>query len=226
MDNNGIDYFSRKHPLRKVASRISFSTRKRMFDFFMNEFKPDSVTKILDVGVTPDESLPESNYFEKWYPFPSNIVATGIEDVTGLASIFEGVMFVKTENLDLPFACRSFDIVFCSAVLEHVGCERNQRKFVSELLRVGKSFFILTPNRFFPVEFHTFLPLVHWLPQEAHQSLLQKMGKGFWAQTKNLNLLSTRTLAELFPDDAEVRIKKIRLLGMTSNLAAYGRSPL
>ncbi len=222
MNHKGIDYFSREHPLRAAASRISFLMRQKMFDVFIQEFKPDASMRILDVGVTPDESLAESNFMEKWYPYPQNLVASSIEDISHLAENYKDIFFIKTEKFILPFADNAFDIVFCAAVIEHVGCTENQKKFISELLRVGQKFFLLTPNRFFPMEFHTLLPLIHWLPQKKHQFLLKKMKLDFWAETQNLNLVSEGTLKQLFPSGIQLNIKRIRLMGMVSNLAAYG----
>ena len=34
-----------------------------------------------------------------------------------------------------------------------------------------------TPNRWFPIEFHTLLPLVHWLPPEHFRKLLVLTGR-------------------------------------------------
>lgn len=224
MNQNGIDYFFREHPLRGCASKISLHMRRKMFDLFIKELKPDLSVRIVDVGVTPDESLPESNFLEKWYPYPHKLVATSIEDVSHLTKNHKKIFFVQTEKLFLPFADKTFDIVFCAAVLEHVGCTEKQKRFISELLRVGKTFFLLTPNRFFPIEFHTLLPLIHWFPQKYHQFFLRKMKLDFWAETGNLNLVSAGTLKQLFPLGIQVNIKRIRLMGMVSNLAAYGRS--
>ena len=49
-------------------------------------------------------------------------------------------------------------------MIEHVGGRDRQRQLVSEAIRVGRRVFITTPNRRFPIEVHTRLPLVHWLP--------------------------------------------------------------
>ena len=38
-----------------------------------------------------------------------------------------------------------------------------------------KIFFITTPNRFYPIEFHTKLPLIHWLPKRIHRFILSKL---------------------------------------------------
>lgn len=218
-----IDYFFLAHPLRGPASKIAFHVRKKIFKGFMETMKPGEQTTILDVGVTPDRTLPESNYFEKLYPYKNKLTATSIEDVSFLEQEYPGLTFVRTGGERLPFADQHFDIVFCSAVLEHVGNRNEQERFVRELLRVGKRFFLTTPNRSFPVEFHTFLPFVHWLPQPAHQAILRRLGLEFWAKTENLNLLSPATIRSLFPEHANLWIRKHYLLGLPSNLVIYGK---
>lgn len=119
-----------------------------------------------------------------------------------------------------PFSDKVFDILFCSAVLEHVGDYEAQKFFMAECMRVAKAVFITTPNRYFPVEFHTYLPLIHWLPQKHHQRLLRLFRLEFWAKTENLNLLSTKDLWELIPEMYEERahIYTNRLCGIVSNL--------
>ena len=51
------------------------------------------------------------------------------------------------------------------------------------------------------------------------------LGKDFWAETGNLNLLSARTVRELFPAGTEVHVSRLRTAGATSNLLIWGRSP-
>src|SRR5260370_450162 len=66
----------------------------------------------------------------------------------------------------LPFGDRSFDWVFSNAVLEHVGGIESQRKFGAEIARVARrGYFVTTPNKFFPIEPHTLLPLYQFLPE-------------------------------------------------------------
>ena len=224
MTSRAIDYFSIHHPLREQASRISFHVRRHIYRRFMTTIRPLPSDRVLDVGVTPDEILPESNFFEILYPYRQHLTVTGIEDASFLEERYPGLRFVRTDTDTLPFDDRAFDIVFCSAVLEHVGSQERQRRFVHELLRVSQRFFITTPNRQYPVEFHTFLPFIHWLPQPMHQRILQRLGLSFWAQTDNLNLLTPRALKSLFPATADVHIDRFKLLGLPSNLAAWGTS--
>ena len=129
--------------------------------------------------------------------------------------------FVCASGLALPFADRSFDLVHSSAVLEHVGSMRHQAAFVRECMRVArKAVFLTTPNRWFPVEFHTLLPFAHWLPRPWFRWLLRRIGLEFFAEESHLNLLSRREMAKLAApaDGYRVRVLSVALLGWPSNL--------
>ena len=79
----------------------------------------------------------------------------------------------------------AFDVVYSNAVIEHVGGRERQRRFVREALRVGRRVFLTTPNRWFPVEVHTRLPLVHWLPDDLADRAYDLAGKP-WAKENHL----------------------------------------
>jgi SAM-dependent methyltransferase len=181
---------------------------------------PQANDKILDVGVTPDRTLIDSNFFEALYPHPSMITATSIEDASFLEEAYPGLRFVQTGRDGLPFEDKAFDVVVSFAVLEHVGTAYHKTRFVQELLRVGKKVFLTTPDRAFPIEVHTFLPLIHWLPQKLHQRLLRMLKMEFWSKTENLNLLDEKTLLKLFGERANVTVYKNKTFGLSSNLLA------
>jgi len=72
------------------------------------------------------------------------------------------------------FADRSFDWVFSNAVIEHVGGIEEQRKFASEISRVARcGYFVTTPNKFFPIEPHTLLPLYQFLPERWQRKVVR-----------------------------------------------------
>lgn len=217
-----IDYFSLGHPFTRLRSHFALKARRRMFELFMKTVKPTRDLRVLDVGVTPDRSLRESNFFEALYPWKDRVVACSIEDAGWLEEEYPGLRFVKMAPGPLPFESGEFDVVFCSAVIEHVGDSNAQRVFISECLRVSQAFFFTTPNRQFPVEFHTFLPLIHWLPRRQHQAVLRAMGMDFWARTENLNLLTPSSFKALFPGCSSLEVHSYRLLGLPSNIVVCG----
>jgi SAM-dependent methyltransferase len=183
---------------------------------------PGPGTSVLDLGVTPEASLPESNHFARHYPYRDQVVAASIEDVAPVAAAIPGLTVLHLEGRALPFADDAFDLLFCSAVIEHVGDTDAQRAFVAEALRVSRRFFFTTPNRGFPLDFHTILPVLHWLPRPLHQRALRALGLDFWARTENLNLLTAGALRRLFPPCRRLVVHRIRLLGLTSNLVIRG----
>lgn len=222
-DTKVIDYFSLGHPLANLRSYFAWRAREVMLERFMMAFQIGPDSKVLDIGVTPDMSLSESNHFEQRFLYPHNLTAISIEDVSGLRERFPEVTFMQISKGRLPFDDRQFDAVFCSAVIEHVGTRSQQAAFLAEVARVGKGFMLTTPNRWFPLDFHTILPLVHWFPQPVHQKILRVLGKNFWAQTSNLNLMSKADFMSIQPKDTELTVDYVKLLGWPSNLIASGR---
>lgn len=223
-ESNGIDYFGKGSRLLRFKTGQSLKARRAMFDVFMRESRVTARSTVIDIGVTPDRSLADSNAFERFYPWTNRVTATSFEDASSLEVEFPGLAFVKTEGERLPFPDNHFDAAYSSAVLEHVGTATQQRLFLAEVARVSKFFFIAVPNRWFPLELHTFIPIIHWLPKPIHRKILHAAGMPFWAEEKNLNLVGEGELRSLFPSELTVTIHKHRLLGLPSNLVAYGRS--
>jgi SAM-dependent methyltransferase len=221
-----IDYFSKGHPLARLRSRYAWRAREAMLERFMSKLQPTRDSQVLDLGVTPDTTLPESNHFEQRYPWPENLTAASIEPVEALRQNFPRIRFIQIPTGPLPFKDREFSKCFCSAVIEHVGNTENQIEFMREIARISDSFFITTPNRWFPLEFHTITPLIHWLPQSWHQSILRLFGQKFWSKTENLNLLGKAELQDICAlacPDFDVSIEGVNLFGWPSNLVAWGK---
>ena len=205
-----------------AAARIAGYQRGKMYRAFLALGITASDT-ILDVGVTSDRSYDHSNYLEAWYSHKSNITAVGIDEGAAfLRETYPGVQYVKGDGRSLPFADDSFDYVHSSAVLEHVGNSFQQMAFIAEARRVARrGVFLTTPNRWYPIEFHTILPIVHWLPRRIFRRILVMTGKEFFASEQNLNLLSARQLRRMakysgFSDD--YRVHGVRLAGLVSNV--------
>ena len=202
--------------------RVAGHQRRKMYKAFI-QMGIGPADTVLDIGATSDRSYEHSNYLEAWYPNPQRITALGVDaGAAFLEATYPGVRFIVGDGRVLPFADDTFDYVHSSAVIEHVGSRRMQMAMIAEARRVArKGVFITTPNRWFPIEFHTLLPVVHWLPVAVFRRLLVAIGNEFFASEANLNLLSVRELRCMarhmgLPDDYEVR--GVRLGGWVSNL--------
>lgn len=196
----------------RLANEISLRSRRRKLALFLEEIAPGPETTVLDVGADDlgfgdDAGCATLNFFEEHYPWPERVTALGVTPGERFRERYPQVRYVQGDALALPFADGEFDAVFSNAVIEHVGGREQQRRFVEEALRVARRVFITTPNRWFPVEVHTRLPLVHWLPERAAHRAYELARKP-WA--KENHLLGPGDLRDLFP--GEVRVHN---LGMT-----------
>jgi len=207
--------------------RTALHQRRKMFAAFLAAARPGEDDTVLDIGATSDRSYEHSNYLEAWLPNPRRITAAGIDPgAIFLEDQYPGLRFVEADGRDLPFPDGSFEHVHSSAVLEHVGSRDAQAKFLAECWRVARStVFITTPNRWFPIEFHTVLPLVHWLPAPLFRGALRAMGRDFFAREENLNLLARADLLRAARQAGmrNVSVASVSLLGWPTNLLLIAR---
>jgi predicted SAM-dependent methyltransferase len=208
--HNARDYYSFNNPLSGLAANIGLQTRMKIYKVFLELHSPNGSHKVIDVGVTPDESFAESNFFEELYPYKHNITAAGIEDASHLEKKYGGIRFLKLkpnkendlidEKNNTKIQDNTYDILFCNAVLEHVGSREQQKRFFSECVRISRQAFITTPNRWFPVEMHTIIPFLHWLPMKIFRKILKILKKDFMADEQNLNLFTFKELKEMIKE--------------------------
>jgi len=196
--------------LRRVASRVSMRSRERKLQLFLDLLQPGPETTVVDVGVTdaPFGAGSTDNFFEARYPWPERITAVGHTELDQFAAAFPHVRVVHADGRELPFGNAEFDLGFSNAVVEHVAGGRDgQRQFVHELCRVARRVFVTTPNRHFPLEVHTLLPFVHWLPKGPRERLLPF--------DDVLDPLAAKDLAALFP-------YRVRVINTGMTLIAIG----
>lgn len=206
--------------LGELAARASLWNRRRKLALFMETMRPGPEMRVLDVGVgdtgfgTEPGVAASQNFFEALYPWPERITAVSDVPLPNFARVFPQVSRVTASGTELPFDDDAFDIAFSNAVIEHVGGREEQRRFVVELCRVAPRVFVSTPNRWFPVETHTLVPLVHWLPPEPRDRVFKALGRDAW---EGVELLTRRELLELFPAGVEPKIVESRI---TTSVAA------
>ncbi len=174
---------------------------------------------LLDVGTTSSLENHENQIIKYFYE-KIEINCLSNLSLEKLKSIYTKISIHKGDGRGMSFANNNFDIVTSSATIEHVGNFNNQLKFISECLRVSKhKLFLTTPNRFFPIEMHTKIPLLHFLPKKIHRKILNLIGEKYLSLEENLNLLTKKDLLQmckiLLIKNFEIR--EIKLFGFVSN---------
>lgn len=193
---------------KAFLSNLSIKVRTNQYRIFDKLLKPKSDDLVLDVGASSMEIYRDSNMFEKLYPYLQNLTAATIEDARILKKLYPKINTVHIQQGQrLPFKKHQFDIVVSWATLEHVGGEKSQRFFLSELSRVGKKVFLTTPYKYCFYEPHSGVFFLHWLPDEWFRKILKLMGKNFWATEDNLRPLGLKDIQDILPNrNFQVRI--------------------
>ena len=202
-------------------SAISARFRRRRMLRFVNTLGVGPATRVLDVGGT-------RGYWEL-LPDPPRV--TLLNMARAREALPEG-SWVAGDGRALPFRDGAFDVVFSNSVIEHVGDCESQASFAREAMRVGRNFWVQTPNRWFPVEQHLLMPLVHWLPRNWQRILAPRLDlarvvhrlspdrREFYVRhyLEDVRLLDAAGLCALFPG---ARLVRERFCGWTKSLIVY-----
>lgn len=130
------------------------------------------------------------------------------------------------------FTAHQFDIVFSNSVIEHVGDWNQQWRMANEIRRVGKRFFVQTPNKLFPIEPHFLVPGFQFLPVSVRVAMVRRWKLGWWPripdkeaaqkEVESIRLLTKREVKKLFPE-AIVGVE--RFAGLPKSFFAYRGFP-
>jgi SAM-dependent methyltransferase len=201
----------------------SYFRRRRMLRFAA-ELRITAATRVLDIGGTP----------ECWALLPLRPRVTLINTPRAKDDLAAAAEWVAGDGRALPFRDGAFDVVFSNSVIEHVGDRESQLRFASEIMRVGRAYWVQTPNRWFPVEQHLLTPIVHWLPRTWQRALVPRFNvwqmvtrpaedrRRFYLEhyLRDVRLVSASELRGLFP---ATRVIRERFCGWTKSLVALGR---
>lgn len=212
-------------PPPSALERLSRHFRRRRMQRFVREFSISPETRVLDVGGTPDD----------WQMVPVQPRLVLLNMPRARADLAGAAQWVAGDGRCLPFRDGAFDVVFSNSVIEHVGDAASQQRFAREVARVGRGFWVQTPNRWFPVEQHLLTPFLHWLPKPWQRAVARRGTvwsvvaqpapdrREFYIEhfLRDIRLLGPRELREMFPG---ARILRERFLGVTKSLIAIGKS--
>ena len=212
-----------------LFSRLSYVSRVRRLKLFYEVTRPSEQMRILDVGgeVNPDAS--RGLQLVDSYPWKKNVSVINLSarHIEKIKETYPEVDARVGDACVLPWPDGYFDVVYSNAVIEHVGDLNRQKKMAAEIMRVGKQWFVSTPNRWYPFEFHLRLPLVTWLPRHGYLWVgsfirYSHVRKKYIVPAKRvtgIRLMTARKLKVCFPGS---RIVKQRITFMAETLIAIG----
>jgi hypothetical protein len=150
----------------KSFSNKNRNERFRRFEALISNLpKP---LRILDVGGT--------NEFWKqrgWASRPDIHITT--LNLSAEPRQHDNVLPIAGDATDLhQFSDQSFDVAFSNSVIEHLFTFENQRRMASEIQRVGKRYWVQTPNFWFPMEPHFHVPGWQWMPLDLRVSIIRR----------------------------------------------------
>ncbi|REG82503.1 class I SAM-dependent methyltransferase [Algoriphagus antarcticus] len=203
---------------------INQSFREKRFNFFLDLLKRvdnQPPIRILDIGGT-------EIYWERMKFSNTNVHIT-LLNLDKIEVTREGFTSVKGDACDLSeFRDNQFDIVFSNSVIEHLFTFENQRKMANEVRRVGKYYYVQTPNYYFPLEPHWLFPFFQFLPFNTRVYLTNNFNLGNYSksQTKDaaiqrveeVKLLTEKQMKDLFPHG---KLYRENLMGLTKSLSMY-----
>jgi len=216
-----FDFFSSSDNPRSLGFKFR---AKRLHEFetlFFNYFAGQEKIEILDFGGT--------DYFWKH----SKLLQHPGVRITLLNLHLEktshpAIQAVEGDATNLHhYAAGSFDLVFSNSVIEHLYTLENQQKMASEIRRLGKTYFIQTPNVYFPVEAHYALPLAQYYPKSLlffvlTKTKLSRLTRWNDADARQyieeIRLLNAEEMSSLFP--GAVLIKE-KVMGLTKSITAH-----
>ncbi len=201
-----------------LAARL----RGKRFAFFMELItRVHRPMRILDVGGT--QSFWQSARFTS----PGDVNMT-LLNVSKEQTSLPNFTSVVGDARRMEFEDQTFDVVFSNSVIEHVGTYDDQARMAQEIRRIGKRYFVQTPNKYFPIEPHFFFPAFQFLPLGLRIWLLRHMALGSYkkvsdyetakSQVENVRLLSRREFQTLFPT---AKLQTETFCGLAKSFTAY-----
>ncbi|MEP7146042.1 MAG: class I SAM-dependent methyltransferase [bacterium] len=188
------------------GNSLSARMRKKRLEFF-KQFtdKLDKPLNILDVGGS-DYHWRNSDFINN-KNYHITIVNTELQNLKDIRNL----CFLKRDAEDLGFFDnQEYDIVYSNSLLEHLNTFDRQMIASDEMRRIGRHYFVQTPNYYFPVEPHFLFPFFQYLPDSVKTKLIMKNNLGWYNKETDvlkakeiagsIRLLKKDELKILFPD--------------------------
>jgi len=205
---------------------LSQEWRKKRFEFFLGhlqKLKKAGACQILDVGGT--EEYWESMDFPPDHSFHITLLNLTVLPVKNPACFTS----IKGDACDMSaFVDKKFDVVFSNSVIEHLFTKESQIRMAREVRRVGRNYYVQTPNYYFPVEPHWVFPFFQFLPFLVRAMMTRSFDMGHYKRAQSwedavrrvreVRLLKESEMCELFPDG---KVYREILLGLKKSVSLY-----
>jgi hypothetical protein len=209
----------------KLTDNIIHKKRLEIISIIKDELDKKCLIDILDIGTTKDNSqssnliIKNLNNFQKYKSISDQKIKSNFFSKSLQKSITQEFSSNEIEEF-------SSDVVISNATIEHVGSYLEQLKMIENIIKLTKKIFIIvTPNRMHPIEFHSKIPFLHWLPKKLHREVLSIFGLKYLSREENLNLLKSSDLINMMKNFENVKydIRYLRFLLLKSNLILIGK---
>jgi len=160
--------------------------------------------KILDLGGTQE-------YWEMMKYTDPNLIEITLINLDDTRVTLPNFSLVKMNVLDLDISKLECDIIFSHSLIEHIS---NKERFAKMIRDSGKSYFIQTPNKYFPIEPHFLVPLFQFFPIWLKFWYIETFRKESLHEVESINLLSRGDLMKLFPNST---ISGRKIFGLTQS---------
>ena len=213
--------FMRRLADNRQAGSLADRYRRRRFELFRSLLQSvpaaanGAPLKILDVGGTV-------SFWERMGVELRSEVEIVLLNLTEQEVPDVRMRAVVGNAAEMPmFADGEFDVVLSNSVIEHLPSLALQSQMAAEIRRVGRRYWVQTPNRRFPLEPHFLFPFFQSLPVRLRVGLLRRMDLGWHARERDpeaaredvtsVRLMTHRELRDLFPRSRIVVERAFRL---------------
>ena len=202
---------------------LAVKFRRKRFAFFLSLLaRLERPVRILDIGGT------EVYWKMMGLPVEDRVFIT-LLNLTQDKVTLPNMISIAGDARSIQSEDAGFDVVFSNSVIEHVGTYQDQLQMAREVMRVGKRYFVQTPNKYFPLEPHFLFPFFQFLPISIRVWLLRNFRLGWFEKTpdkvkareivESIRLLGKSEFVSMFPNTS---LYEEKILGVTKSFVVYG----
>lgn len=182
--------------LKNLFKALRQNFRKVRYQQINSTVKLEKVSSlILDLGGGP------ASFFAEYFPNPRQVVL--LEITPQLAQQAKrkrpDLHVVIADGECLPFAKQSLALIICNSVIEHVN---QPQQLAQEIRRVGKTYFLQTPNGNFPLETHSYIgiPFYNFIPFDKLRRVICRLFGANYQYLSSVRYIPETTLRQMFPE--------------------------